>query len=104
MDSDPKLLISVVASVLVCVGYAPEFVRLYRERTASAMSLPMWLIWSSSSLLSCVYSVVSGAPAFVVSNIALVFALTFCATLGNVCFVLLAWRREQRSRRQAQPA
>lgn len=104
MDPNPKLLISVVASVLVCVGYAPEFVRLYRERAASTTSLPMWLIWSSSSLLSCVYSILSGAPAFVISNICLIFALTLLATLGNVFFVLLAWRKARDDRVSALPS
>jgi len=98
MEDDPNIVISVVASVLVCVGYAPEFARLYKERTSSPASLPMWLIWTSSSLLSSVYSILSGAPPFVISNICLVFALTLFSMLGNLFFVLKACREEKQRR------
>ena len=102
MEDDPNVVISVVASVLVCVGYAPEFARLYKERSSSPTGLPMWLIWTSSSLLSSIYSVLSGAPPFVISNICLIFTLTLLSTLGNLFFVLQACREERRGQGASQ--
>ena len=95
-EISPSIAISFAASVLVCIGYAPEFVRLWRQRSGSVASLPMWLIWTSSALLSTIYSAISLSPFFVIANISLVFFLTFAAALGNLFFVCLE-RRKMRS-------
>lgn len=96
---DLSTIMSLVASFLVCLGYAPEFYRLCREPAASfssAAGLHMWLLWVCSSFLSMVYSIVVNAPILVICNISLVFSLTFLAMMGNAARCLCTWRAHRR--------
>lgn len=96
---DLSTIISLVASFLVCLGYAPEFYRLWKApETAfsSSAGLPMWLLWVCSSFLSMVYSIVADAPIFVICNISLVFSLTFLAMVGNAIRRFCVWRTRRR--------
>lgn len=88
----PSALMSIVVSYLVCVGYAPELVRLWREWSATASSLPLWVIWASSPLPSATSAAISLAPFFVIANISLVCALTCVALVGSCSFAL--WLRQ----------
>lgn len=95
-------VLSLVATVLVWLGYAPEFLRLYRERQASDVGLSMWFIWTSSSGLSTVYAFLSGATAMVVLNVGAIFGLTVLTALCNV-YMLLRARRTTDAPRAAKP-
>lgn len=99
MTLDLSTIISFVASFLVCLGYAPEFYRLWREPASSfssAAGLQMWLLWVCSSFLSMVYSIVTNAPILVICNISLIFSLTFLAMMGNAVRCLYTWRALRR--------
>lgn len=77
--------VSVTATVLVWLGYLPEFWRLWRERRSSEVGVWMWVIWIVSSGLSVVYASLSGAAPLVILNLAVVWALTVLAAVGNLC-------------------
>ena len=100
---DPSTAISLVASFLVCLGYAPEFYRLWMLRREPAESffcstagLHMWLLRVCISYLSMVYSIVANAPILVICNISLIFSLTFLAMMGNTVRCLCTWRAHRR--------
>jgi uncharacterized protein with PQ loop repeat len=98
MQEAPFLwVLSLVATILVWLGYVPEFLRLYREKQASNIGISMWLIWTSSSGLSTVYAFLSGATTMVVINVGAIFVLTVLAAFGNLCMVL-------RNRRGVRPS
>ena len=89
MQEPPFLwILSLAATLLVWLGYVPEFLRLYREKQASNIGISMWFIWTSSSGLSTVYAFLSGATTMVVINVGAVFVLTVLAACGNFCMVL----------------
>lgn len=95
MSLDSSSVISLVSSFLVCLGYAPEFYRLWTAHASSFSSstnLHMWCLWVSSSFLSMVYAIVAEAPILVICNITLIFALTFLALLGNAFRIFSARR------------
>jgi len=99
MQEIPLLwILSLVATVLVWLGYAPEFLRLYREKRASNIGTSMWLIWTSSSGLSTAYALLSGATTMMVINVGTVFTLTVLAASGNLCMVVCDWKRTQAPR------
>jgi hypothetical protein len=80
--------ISAVATTLVCIGYVPEFIRLYVERTSSGTGIYMWLLWIGSAMLSTLYALLSGASVLIIVNSTTLTVLTFGAALGNTYFCL----------------
>jgi pheromone shutdown protein TraB len=77
---------SVSATVLMIVGYFPEFVRLYLERSASGTGIFMWLIWIGSASMSTLYAALSGASILIVVNCATILSLTVLSASGNAYF------------------
>ena len=76
--------LSVAATVLSILGYAPEYRRLWTERRRSGAGLSLWLVWALSYGLALVNTVLNEASPVVVSNSAAVFGLTAATALVNV--------------------
>ena len=75
--------LSVAATVLSILGYAPEYRRLWTERRRSGAGLSLWLVWALSYGLALVNTVLNEASPVVVSNSAAVFGLTAATALVN---------------------
>jgi len=85
-DASKYWPVSVAATTLMIVGYFPEFVRLYLERSASGTGIFMWLIWIGSASMSTLYAALSGASVLIVVNCATILCLTVLSALGNAYF------------------
>ena len=77
--------VSVAATVLVWLGFVPEFLRLWREKRAGGAGCGLWAIWTGSAALSLVYAAVSEAPILVICNCAVISGLSAVAALWNAC-------------------
>lgn len=86
-DASKYWPISIVATILVWLGYAPEFLRLYRDRKSSGIGIYMWILWTASSALSTLYAFLVSSSVLVVINIGTVCFLTIVSAVGNACFM-----------------
>ena len=76
--------LSVVASILAAVGYAPEFRRLWTERHRGSVGVALWAIWTTSSGLSLANALACEASPLVVANVAVIFVLSTAVAACNL--------------------
>ena len=83
-SSSPHMWISLLATVLVWLGYAPELLRLYRRRVAGSTGWMLWTIWIGSSGFQLLYLLLEmqSAPLILV-NSATIFLLNLIVALWN---------------------
>ena len=60
--------LSIVASVLGCVGYLPELFRITCKPDAQPSSHALWLVWVTAAVLNLTYASLSNAPAPILFN------------------------------------
>jgi uncharacterized protein with PQ loop repeat len=81
--------VSVLASVLGCLGYLPELYRVLRAANQQPTSHALWLVWWTSAVLNLSYALVSGAAPLIVVNYGAHAAM---CTLCSICNARLACR------------
>ena len=75
--------LSAAASILVVVGFLPEFQRLWAERRRGGSGVGLWIVWTVSSALGLANAVVCEASPLVVVNCATIFGLSAAAAALN---------------------
>jgi len=61
--------LSIMASVLVVIGYLPEFYSIIKNKSKDVGNIYIWIIWTTSSSLSVIYCILIEEYYVMVTNI-----------------------------------
>jgi len=78
--------ISIIASVLIMLGYLPEFYALYKAKEAKIENAYIWIIWTSGSLLALLYGILNEQYYLIATQIT-VFLMNTLTLLSKIYYI-----------------
>ena len=70
----PFIYLSIIASILVVIGYIPEIYSIYRSKKADIENIYIWLIWSCASIFSISFCILN-EEYYVMSTYIIIFIM-----------------------------
>jgi uncharacterized protein with PQ loop repeat len=78
--------ISIIASVLIILGYLPEFYELYKTKEAKIGNAYIWIIWTTGSLLALLYGTLNEQYYLIATQIT-VFLMNILTLLSKIYYI-----------------
>ena len=79
-------VISIVASILIILGYLPEFYALYKLKEAKIENAYIWIIWTSGSLLALLYGILNKQYYLIATQIT-VFIMNIITLFSKIYYI-----------------
>jgi len=78
--------LSIIGSVLIILGYLPEFYALYKVKEAKIENAYIWIIWTSGSLLALLYGILNEQYYLIATQIT-VFLMNTLTLLSKIYYI-----------------
>ena len=79
-------VISIIASILIILGYLPEFYILYKLKKAKLENIYIWIIWTSGSFLALLYGILNKQYYLIASQIT-VFIMNIITLFSKLYYI-----------------
>jgi uncharacterized protein with PQ loop repeat len=80
--------LSIIASILVVLGYLPEFYDICKTKTATIENMYIWFIWSAANIFSIVYCILNQYYYIMITHI-IVFSMNSTTFLLKYYYIYL---------------
>ena len=78
--------ISIFASILIILGYLPEFYALYKSKEAKIENAYIWIIWTIGSILALLYGILNEQYYLIATQIT-VFIMNSITLFSKVYYI-----------------
>lgn len=81
-------ILSIISSVLVMLGYLPEFYDICKNKKANLENMYIWLVWAAANIFSIAYCLINQYY-YVMITYVLVFVMNFATFILKYYYVYL---------------